>query len=120
MATQEPLTSVTFDELNSQLQSAALKATKNSMLLPSDINFHRTMDAEFSKDLDAFSSRVLSVTNKLLTLAGTADPSAKAKSRVKLESEDDVVDNFHSIVVDLMDQMMEKTVCYLYGTLLAF
>ncbi|KAE9407816.1 hypothetical protein BT96DRAFT_954400 [Gymnopus androsaceus JB14] len=103
------VTSATFDELNSQFQSTALKATRNSMLLPSDINFHRTMDAEFSKDLDVFSSRVLSVANKLLNLASTADPSAKGKGKGKLESEDDVVDNFHSVVVDLMDQMMEKT-----------
>lgn len=66
------------------------------------------MDAEFSKDLDIFSSRILSVANQVLALMGTADISTKGQS--KLETEDDVVDNFHSIVVDTMDRMMEKTV----------
>ncbi|KAF9068629.1 ribonuclease H-like domain-containing protein [Rhodocollybia butyracea] len=108
MSSQESsiLTS-SFDEFSSQLQSSALKATRNSMLLPSDLHFHRTMDPEFSKDLDLFSSRILSVANKLLTLVGTAESSSKSKG--KLESEDDVVDNFHSVVVDVMDRMMEKT-----------
>ncbi|KIK69880.1 hypothetical protein GYMLUDRAFT_150634 [Collybiopsis luxurians FD-317 M1] len=104
---EHSITSAAFDDFNSQLQSAALKATRNSMLLPSDVNFHRTMDPEFSKDLDAFSSRILFVANKLLSLADTVDPSGKGKG--KLQTEDDVVDNFHAVVVDSMDQMMEKT-----------
>lgn len=97
-----------LDEIDSQIQASALKAARNSMLLPSDIQFHRTMDAEFSKDLDIFSSRILSIANQVLALMGTADISTKGQS--KLETEDDVVDNFHSIVVDTMDRMMEKTV----------
>ncbi|KAJ4497032.1 ribonuclease H-like domain-containing protein [Lentinula lateritia] len=96
-----------LDEIDSQIQASALKAARNSMLLPSDIQFHRTMDAEFSKDLDIFSSRILSIANQVLALMGTADISTKGQS--KLETEDDVVDNFHSIVVDTMDRMMEKT-----------
>ncbi|KAJ3907942.1 hypothetical protein F5879DRAFT_1007977 [Lentinula edodes] len=96
-----------LNEIDSQIQASALKAARNSMLLPSDIHFHRTMDAEFSKDLDIFSSRILSVANQVLALMGTADISTKGQS--KLETEDDVVDNFHSIVVDTMDRMMEKT-----------
>ncbi|KAJ3805248.1 hypothetical protein F5876DRAFT_91581 [Lentinula aff. lateritia] len=96
-----------LNEIDSQIQASALRATRNSTLLPSDIHFHRTMDAEFSKDLDIFSSRILSVANQVLALMGTADISTKGQS--KLETEDDVVDNFHSIVVDTMDRLMEKT-----------
>ncbi|KAJ3862649.1 hypothetical protein EV359DRAFT_74071 [Lentinula novae-zelandiae] len=96
-----------LDEIDSQIQASALKAARNSMLLPSDIQFHRTMDAEFSEDLDIFSSRILSIANQVLALMETADISTKGQS--KLETEDDVVDNFHSIVVDTMDRMMEKT-----------
>ncbi|KAL0578562.1 exosome nuclease subunit [Marasmius crinis-equi] len=96
-----------FDEFNTQLQGSALKTTRNSMLLPADISYHRSMDSEFSREIDLFSSRVLSLTNKLLTLAGTAHPTGKGKGR--LEDEDDIVDNFHSFVVDSMDQLLERT-----------
>ncbi|KAJ8080947.1 exosome nuclease subunit [Marasmius tenuissimus] len=108
MATKdEAVTSASFDDFNTQLQGLALKATRNSVLLPADISYHRSMDPGFSKEIDSFSTRVLSLTNKLLTLAGTAHPSGKGKGR--LEDEDDVVDNFHSLVVDSMDQMLERT-----------
>ncbi|KAJ4482464.1 ribonuclease H-like domain-containing protein [Lentinula aciculospora] len=107
MSFQESLISSEFNEMNSQIQTSALRATRNSMLLPSDINFHRTMDTELSRDLDIFSSRILSVANQVLALIDTADFSGKDKG--KLENEDDVVDNFHSIVLDTMDRMLEKT-----------
>lgn len=70
------------------------------------------MDSSFSWDLDAFSSGVLSLTNKLLALVATADAtqSSRAKGKAKLENQDDVVDNFHSLVVDSMDQLLERTV----------
>ncbi|KAF5392913.1 hypothetical protein D9757_001048 [Collybiopsis confluens] len=110
MASHEPaITSATFDEFSSKMQSSILKATRNSMLLPSDIKFHRTMDAEFSEDLDALSARILSMTNRLLTLAGSVNSSVSNHTKNELESEDDVVDNFQAVVVDTMDHMMEKT-----------
>lgn len=106
------ITSGNFDGFNSQLQLKALKATRSALALPADVAFHRSMDSNFSKDLDAFSSGVLSLTNKLLALVSTADPaqSARAKGKAKLENQDDIVDNFHSIVVDSMDQLLERTV----------
>ncbi|KAJ3794444.1 hypothetical protein GGU11DRAFT_689806 [Lentinula aff. detonsa] len=107
MSFKESSISSRFNEMNSRIQTSALKATRNSMLLPSDINFHRTMDTEFSRDLDAFSSRILSIANQVMALMGTADQSTKPKG--KLENEDDVVDNFHSVVVDTVDRMMERT-----------
>ncbi|KAJ3823275.1 ribonuclease H-like domain-containing protein [Lentinula raphanica] len=107
MSSQESQNTSKFDEMNSSIQTSALKATRNSMLLPSDINFHRTMDSDFSRELDAFSSRILSVANQVLNLIGTVDQTSKDKGR--LENEDDVVDNFQSTVVDAVDKMMERT-----------
>ena len=102
-----------FDAFNSDLQENALKTTRNALALPSDVAFHRSIDADFAKDLDDFSSRVLSLTNKLLSLVGTSDTiqsSLMGKGKGKLENQDDVVDNFHSLVVDSMDQLLERTV----------
>ncbi|KAJ7579253.1 hypothetical protein C8J56DRAFT_1006792 [Mycena floridula] len=96
-----------FNDYNSKIQAAALKATRNAVLLPSDVAFHRSMDPEFSKDLDNFSTQVLGLANRLLSLASGADPNGKGKG--KLEDQDDVLDNFHSLVVDSIDQLLEKT-----------
>lgn len=111
----EPLSGVessSFDVFNSKLQASALKATRSAVGLPVDIAFHRSIDPAFAKDVDAFSSRVLSLTNKLLNFVATADESqrSKGKGKAKLQSQDDVVDNFHSLVVDSMDQLLERTV----------
>ena len=102
-----------FDAFNSDLQENTLKTTRNALALPSDVAFHRSVDADFARDLDDFSSRALSLTNKLLSLVATADTiqsSRISKGKGKLENQDDVVDNFHSLVVDPMDQLLERTV----------
>lgn len=101
-----------FDDFNSQLQAKTLKATRSALALPPDVAFHRSMDSSFSRDLDAFSSGVLSLTNKLLNMVATADysQSARTKGKAKLENQDDVVDSFQSLVVDSMDQLLERTV----------
>ena len=109
------LTSAGFNACNAQLQATALTATRKAAGLPSDVGFHRSMDHSFAQDLDAFSERVLLVTNKLLKLVATVDESKGCSSRGKgkekeLASQDDVVDNFYSLVVDSMDQLLEKTV----------
>lgn len=72
------------------------------------------MDPDLSKDLDAFSARVLSVTNTLLNLASTSDSSkgSRGKGKIKLEDEDDVMDSFQSLIVDTMDQLLERAVRY--------
>ncbi|KAF5374147.1 hypothetical protein D9615_008827 [Tricholomella constricta] len=109
-ASTSTFTSATFDAFNSQLQVGALKVTRNALALPNDVAFHRSMDSEFARDLDSFSSRVLSLTNKVLALVSTADTtSSRGKGKGKLESQDDVFDNFHSLVVDSMDQLLERT-----------
>ncbi|KAK0449394.1 ribonuclease H-like domain-containing protein [Armillaria borealis] len=63
------------------------------------------MDPAFAKDLDAFSSKVLFLTNQLLELAATIDPSGKGKGKVR--SEDDILDSFETLIVDRMDQLLE-------------
>lgn len=110
-----PVSSALFDEYNQKLQQAALKATRHAAYMPPDVSFHRSMDAGLSKDLDEFSAQLLSLTNRLLSLAGTADVTASSKNKAKLKTQDDVVDNFQSVVVDCMDQLLERTVsicCY--------
>jgi hypothetical protein len=108
------LTSAGFNVCNTKLQTAALTTIRKAVSLPSDVAFHRSMDHNFAQDLDAFSERVLLVTNKLLNLAATVDQSQGilGKGKGKLASQDDVVDNFHSLVVDSMDQLLEKTVSF--------
>lgn len=108
------LASAGFNAFNTQLQATALTTTRKAVALPSDVAFHRSMDHGFAQDLDAFSERVLLVTNKLLSLVATADQSqgARAKGKGKLTSQDDVVDHFHSLVVDSMDLLLEKTASF--------
>jgi len=98
-----------FDQFNSRLQEAALKATKDSLALPSNLSFHRSLDSQLANDLDAFSSRVLSLTNNLLALASVNGSSGR-KRKIKLSSQDDVVDSFQSLVVDSVDQLLERAV----------
>ncbi|KAJ7123058.1 ribonuclease H-like domain-containing protein [Mycena epipterygia] len=110
-ASSSALSSSSFPEFNSKVQTAALNATRSAAGLPADISFHRSIDSELAEDLDAFSSRVLSLTNNLLALVATADPSQsnRRKGKAKLQTQDDVVDDFHSLVVDSMDQLLERT-----------
>ncbi|KAF9015830.1 hypothetical protein BDZ89DRAFT_1094618 [Hymenopellis radicata] len=95
-----------FEHINAHLPGAALKATRNAALLPADISFHKTMDQDFAQDLDEFSSKVLSITNRLLELSSTIDSAGKGKA--KLESQDDVLDSFESCVVDRIDLLLER------------
>jgi exosome complex exonuclease RRP6 len=106
------ITAASFEEFNASLQGAALKATKHALSLPADLAFHRSIDPELSRELEAASARVLSITNNLLTLVS----STRGKGKLKLECQDDVMDSFQSLVVDAMDQLLEKAVrcpkCY--------
>jgi exosome complex exonuclease RRP6 len=112
-SSKQVLNSESFDAYNDSLQLAALKAVKTSVgAVPPDVAFHRTVHPDYARDLDECSNRVLALTNKLLSLAWTADASggAHGKGKKRLESQDDVVDNFQSLVVDAMDQLLERAV----------
>ncbi|KAF7301136.1 Exosome complex exonuclease RRP6 [Mycena indigotica] len=99
------LLSSNFADFNTKVQTAALGATRAAAGLPLDLKFHRSIDAELADDIDAFSSRVLAFTNNLLAAVSTS----RSKGKTKLRNQDDVVDDFHSLVVDSMDQLLERT-----------
>lgn len=112
MSASSSISSSSFNDYNAQLQGSALKATRAAVSLPADIPFHRSIQPEFAQGLDQCSARVLSLTNKLLNLSTTVNTSTsvRGKGKGRLEAQDDVVDNFHSLVVDVMDQLLENAV----------
>jgi exosome complex exonuclease RRP6 len=116
---QTPLTKSEFDGYYAQLQESALKTTKHAAGLPSDLAFHRSVDSDIAKDLEACSSKVVSITNMLLDLASTigSSKSAKGKGKARLQDEDDFIDRFGSLVVEPMDQLLERAVCIVFRPL---
>lgn len=92
----------------------------------SDINFHRTMDRQFAKDLDDASSRVLQMTERLLSMVDSGQreakgkgkdkadlkgaPKAAEKPRRKLEEEEDVIDGYRRGVLSVVDGLLEDSV----------
>lgn len=108
---QALLSAESFEAYNTQLQTAALKATRNAAVLPPDLTFYRSLDRGLAKEVDASSSRVLSLANRLLGLVSTGNvAAARGKGKERLQDDDDVTDGFKSLVVDAMDQLMERAV----------
>lgn len=107
-----PLSKSEFDGYYAQLQNAALKATKHAAGLPADLAFHRSVDSDVAKDLETCSNRVVSMTNVLLDLASTIgnSKSAKEKGKARLQDEDDFLDRFQALIVEPMDQLLERAV----------
>lgn len=101
-----------FDAFNTEVQGAALKATKSSAALPTDITFHRSLDSNFAKAIDSCSERALKLTNRLLVLTEKvqAGRGSRFKGKARLDDQDDVVDNFESVVIELVDQLFERVV----------
>ncbi|KAF8517423.1 ribonuclease H-like domain-containing protein [Hysterangium stoloniferum] len=112
-----PSPTTSFDEYQLSLQSAAVSAIKSSMGLPKDISYHRSLDRKFGKRLDACSDRILTLTSRLLDFAQSSSVAESGphvarsgdKGKRRLENEEDVVDSFHSLVVDVMDQLLERS-----------
>lgn len=99
------------------MQTAALAATRTAAGLPADIGFYRTIDPALARDIDAVSSRVLNLTNRLLQYSSSgSSQAAKGKGKGKLQDQDDVIDNFHSLVVDVVDGLFERTVSLFWFT----
>jgi exosome complex exonuclease RRP6 len=111
--TRTPLSKTEFDGYYTQLQNAALKATKHAAGLPADLAFHRSVDSDVAKDLETCSNRVVSMTNVFLDLASTIGNSkgAKEKGKARLQDEDDFLDRFQALIVEPMDQLLERAVC---------
>ena len=100
-----------FEDYNLKLQAAILSPTKHAFSLTPDIQFHKSIDRDFAEEIEACSTKVLSITNKLLTLAAssTTNIASGGKARVIVD-QDDVVDDLDSVVVDVMDQLLERVV----------
>ena len=111
-SSQTPLAKSEFDGYYAKLQESALKATKHAAGIPSDLAYHRSVDSDLAKDLEACSSRVASITNIVLGLASTigSSKSAKGKGKARLQDEDDFLDRFGALVVEPMDQLLERAV----------
>jgi exosome complex exonuclease RRP6 len=116
-STSSSISSANFDDFNAKLQAAALKATRHALSIPSDVAFRRSVDPQFAQNLEALSSRVLTLTNRILAFISTADNSnlLQNKGKSRLNDLSDVVDNFSSIVVDPVDLLFEGVVS-LIGT----
>jgi len=100
-----------FEDYNLRLQTSILNPTKYAFALPTDIQFHKSIDRDLAEEIEACSTKVLSITNKLLTLATTSAASLGGKGKTRLiADQDDVVDDFDSVVVDIMDQLLERVV----------
>lgn len=69
-----------------------------------DVQFHRSSNAEVSRSLDAQSSRVLQLANKLLKAVST-DTSVPVPA--KLTKTEDIDDNWRSLV-DVVDHLLER------------
>ncbi|KIJ62703.1 hypothetical protein HYDPIDRAFT_41834 [Hydnomerulius pinastri MD-312] len=96
------ITPTTFPTYSDTLQAAALNTTRLAATsLPSDLSFHRSIHSNLAPDIDAFSARVLGLTNRLIRLAG-----GKIST---IEEEEDVVDGFVRTIVDSMEGMLERT-----------
>lgn len=97
-----------FSDYATSLQSAALATTRlAATTLPQDIAFHRSIHVSFAEDIDALSTRVLRLTNKLVRLAGSVD--SGTVGRGTLEDQEDVLDGFKSLIVDPIDGLFERT-----------
>ena len=62
-----------------------------------------------------------SLTNKLFDLTSSNnDPESRARKRPRLENEEDIIDDFHGIIVDLMDILLEKSVSSMQHIVILF
>jgi exosome complex exonuclease RRP6 len=130
MDSDVPSPSTSFDAYQPKLQSTVLNTAKVANGLPpaADMGFQRTIDRKFAKDIDSSSVKVLNLANRLLSLVQGGDSrsndpngktkangrsSEKGKQKALLTDEDDVLDGYHTLVVDIVDQLLESAVCLL-------
>ncbi|KAG9127111.1 exosome nuclease subunit [Ceratobasidium sp. 392] len=93
-----------------RLQSAIIAPTRIASSLPlgSSLAYDRTLDRAAAKELDAVSSRILGLVDKLVHYAG-------GKGKGKALSADDLMDgrSYRSVVGDVLDQLLENADTYL-------
>lgn len=92
-----------MDDHLEALQAAALSATRCAAALPTDIQFYRSLDSAVAHDIDALHARLLALTNRLLQFASTVHTPL-------LHDHDSLLVDFHPLVVNVMDDLFERTV----------
>jgi len=94
-----------FDTWQNSLFATLVKATKAANAIPAgDVSFYRSLDREFARKMDEASASTLELCNGLLKQAGGVEVE-------ELREGDDIKERF-DIVVDVVDNVLEKVVCF--------
>lgn len=101
-----------FTEFQRKVQATVLAPTKSAFGLPSDLKFFRTLDFEFSEDLDACNSRIEGLAGRLLDISTKAVPKrdrigGRQSGAIKF---DDVAERLSNNIRGPLDQLLEKAV----------
>ncbi|KAL5524580.1 RRP6 [Sanghuangporus sanghuang] len=103
------ITGSASDAYIADVQKSILKAMKLAVALPADINFNRAIDNDFAREIDSCSVTTLELANRLLGHSTSSyATNSRVKGKNKLEGQEDVVDSFGSLVVDVLDQLFER------------
>lgn len=115
-----PSPTQSFSEYLPFLTAALDRLTTNAASLPdkTDLNFHRSLDRRFNKDVEKTSERLLGMTERILDLIERSQKEArqgrdKGKTakvmirRRKLEDQDDIIDGYRGAVQGVIDGLLE-------------
>jgi hypothetical protein len=92
-----------FEAWQTKLFQTLVKATKAANAIPAgDVSFYKTLDRDFANNMKEASASTLDMCNGILRQAG-------GQSVEELKDGDDMKDRF-DIVVDVVDNMLEKVV----------
>ncbi|EEH17321.1 hypothetical protein PABG_07482 [Paracoccidioides brasiliensis Pb03] len=93
-----------FASYEEQAKTALVKTVRSATQVSSqDLNFHRSLNEDISESVDEQSARLLNLTNSILKVA----TSGSGLRIPELHNEDDLEDNWRSIV-DVIDELLEK------------
>lgn len=105
-----------FSAYQDLLKKTIISGAQHATRLPpkNDLAFQRTLDRQFGKDLDACSGRILSLVNKMLDLVqgvgALGSGLGRSKGKARQVREDDLIEGYHSMVVDALDGLYENVV----------
>lgn len=101
-----------FDAYFDHLQSLLPPPTRLASSLPSprtELQFERSLDRTFANKLDGVGDELLELVNKVLGSAASGKRREGGGART-LKDEDDVVDRFQDLVVEVVDGLLERAV----------
>ncbi|EJU03147.1 hypothetical protein DACRYDRAFT_50127, partial [Dacryopinax primogenitus] len=116
-----PSPRTSFPTYHTRLLSSIALASRAASSLPQDVDFHRSLDRKFAREVDRVSERVLALVGELIRFVDIKEAEAegstgidagKAKgkgrtSNLRLLNREDVEDNFED-VVDVTDGLLER------------